>query len=48
MVQYMLIYAYMLDTSNAIDLKTTCLQGRHGQDHPVKPVSDRGLLGRKV
>ncbi|DBA92552.1 TPA: hypothetical protein ACH3X1_002778 [Trebouxia sp. C0004] len=21
---------------------------RHGQDHPVKPVSDRGLLGRKV
>ncbi|KAL0020083.1 hypothetical protein WJX79_008886 [Trebouxia sp. C0005] len=23
-------------------------QERHGQDHPVKPVSDRGLLGRKV
>ena len=25
-----------------------CTQERHGQDHPVKPVSDRGLLGRKV
>lgn len=51
------LYYYVLGCVSAVSasvavsnahLYQACLQEKHGQDGPVKPVSDRGLLGRKV